>query len=376
MPDPSPLTDAIRRPGESTEKGHTMTLGAMLPGTRSLGATYWSTRFATWAPPRPATAGYTLLVPVPGDLPVFLEVALAVLGGQQHEHRIETLVIPDVDTPEVRRVFERHARHWDGELEMLLLPQPERTVLPRLKNPSRNHGVQVITGIQAARGSHVLLHDADLFLLDDDTLDQRWTRASERRMHALGISPVWDGWYAEHGLHLAATWELMAERDWLRAFPPAMHIGHTAELFGEQHVFDTTLRAQALSDPRRVAHDDLSDRIVHFNYVISTYRNFQRASGPFLDDRFRLVLVRLLIDLFADEPYDYAMPTLADMAAGLTDATQPIAFPNGAEHAQNYASFRAQLTHMLQGAWSSPERRGRATEALAVFDRHYQAQEA
>lgn len=342
----------------------------------SLGSTYWTSRFARWKPAKPAQDGYTLLVPVPGDLPVFLEVALSVLGRQRHEHRIETLVIPDVDTPEVRNVFRRHAADWSGELDLLLLPQPERTVLPRLKNPSRNHGVQVIAGIQAARGSHVLLHDADLFLLDDDTLDQRWQQASERGMHALGISPVWDGWYAEHGLHLAATWELMAERDWLRAFPPAMHIGHTAELFGEDHVFDTTLRAQALSDPRRIAQDDLSERIVHFNYVISTYRHFQRSSGPFLDNRFRLVLVGLLIDLFADEPFDYSMPTLEEMAAGLTDPTQPIIFPNGPEHAANYASFRAQLTHMLEGAWSSPERRARATEALAAFDHHYAAQEA
>ncbi|GAA1380420.1 hypothetical protein [Luteococcus sanguinis] len=337
-----------------------------------LGKRYWTSRFSDWAAPLPADPGYTLLVPVPGDLPVFLEVALAVTGQQKAEHRLETLVIPDVMTPQVKNIVERNRANWQGKLTLLPLPQPERTMLPRMKNPSRNHAVQVITGIEHSRSTHVLLHDADLFLLDKGALDQRYQQAVERDLDALGISPVWDPWYNEKGLtHLAATWELMASRDWLRAFPPHMHMGHTAEMYGEDHVFDTTLRAQALGNPARIAQDNLSDEIVHFNYVISTYRHFQRSSGSFTDDRYRLILVRLLIDLFAQEPFDYVVPTLAELAKGLDDPTARVVYPSGEKAAADYASFRSQIQRTFHGEWCEAERGDRAEAELAPFDAHY-----
>ena len=39
--------------------------------------------------------GYSLLMPVPGDLPVFLKIALDVCGKQNHQHLIETIIVPD-----------------------------------------------------------------------------------------------------------------------------------------------------------------------------------------------------------------------------------------------------------------------------------------
>lgn len=333
---------------------------------------YWTTRFAHWSPALPESPGYSLLVPVPGDLPVFLEVALAVIGQQQSQHRVETLVIPDVVTPQMRSIVDKAQANWQGRLELVPLPQPERSVLPRLKNPGHNHAVQLITGVHASRGSHILLHDADLFLLDPGALDQRYEQAMERDLDVLGISPVWDKWYTEHGLtHLAATWELLARRDWMRAFPPRMHMGHTAEMFGESHIFDTTLRPQALGNPQRIAQDDLVDEVVHFNYVISTYRHFQRSSGSFLDDRFRLVLVRLLIDLFAQEPFEYVVPSLAELSQGLRDESARVTYPSGEKASADYAAFRSQISRTFDGAWCSRERGMQADKDLAPFDEHY-----
>lgn len=336
-----------------------------------LPARYWSARFDAWPPAAPAQDGYTLLVPVPGDLPVFLELALTVLGLQHAEDRVETIVIPDKMTPAMREIVAQHRPGWQGALHLLDLPLPERHLLPLMKNPSRNHGVQLIAGIGASRGTHVVFHDADLFLIEPDALDAHWAAAREADLLACGISPVWDPWYAEKGLHhLTATWELVAQRDWLRSFPPHLHMGHTAEVLGQEHVFDTTLHAQAVSDPTRIRTHDRSDAIVHFNYVISTYRHFQRSSGPFADDRFRLLLIRLFVDLFSSRAVA-ELPTLPELASGLTDAEARVRYPGAEVGAADYATFRSQVERILTGPWTGQEQARAVAAALAPFDAHY-----
>ena len=58
--------------------------------------TVWRTAFARWPPLHDTREGYTLLLPVPADLPVFLRLALANAAAQDCDGRVETLVIPDV----------------------------------------------------------------------------------------------------------------------------------------------------------------------------------------------------------------------------------------------------------------------------------------
>lgn len=332
---------------------------------------YWSGRFNDWPAPRPAEPGYTLLVPVPGDLPVFLELALNVLARQDAAHRVETLVIPDKMTPAMTAITSGYASTWDGPLRTLPLPLPERFVLPLMRNPGRNHGVQLIEGISNARGSHVLLHDADLFLLDAGVLDERWVEASTDKLFALGVSPVWDSWFTTRGYELTATWELCADRDWLRAFPPAMHIGHEAEALGERHVFDTTLRAQLLSDPRRIRTHEIEDRMVHFNYVISTYRHFQNAKGTFTDDKFRLLLIRLFVDLFARVEAPYNLPALDELASALGGRDAAVAYPAATPAAvADYQAYRRNVERILTGPWAA-EKGAELSGRLAPFDAYY-----
>lgn len=335
---------------------------------------YWAGRFDTWEPPQQSHPGYSLLVPVPGDLPVFLELALAVLGTQNAHHRVETLVIPDRVTKAMSQVVEAHVPDWSGPLGLVPLPMPERVILPKMRNPSRNHGVQFIEGVTRSKGDYIVLHDADLFILEPDVLDEHYRVTKERDLHVCGVSPVWDDWFAERGLHLAATWELCARRDWLRSFPPHLHMGHTAELFGEQHVFDTTLHAQALTDPQRVAVIDRSDEIVHFNYVISTYRHFERSTDDFLDDRFRLLLIRIFIDLFAEIPYNYVLPSMDELHTSLAGGTGRVQYPAPTEQTcVNYVVFRDNVSRVLEGPWARPVQADRAASALQTFDEFYRS---
>lgn len=331
----------------------------------AVGPQYWAKRFARWPRPRPQQPGYTLLLPVPGDLPVFLELALAVCRLQRADHRVSTVVLPDVRTPEVESIVARQRASWPGPLELLPLPRPERWVLPRLRNPGRNHGVQLITGIAASKSSHVVLHDADLFLLGEAAHEQQYSFAVANDLSVLGVSPAWDGWFAERGLQLAATWEMLATVDWLRRHPPHRLIGHDAVLFGELHTFDTTFWAQAHTDPREIAVRALTDDLIHFNYVISAYRAYQRSSGPFHDSDLRLLLIRVLIDLFDTTQTPYALPDLDLLAAGLGDPGAAVYYL--ASDAATYAAFRGRLDGIVTGPWAS-ERRARVAPALRAFD--------
>lgn len=336
-----------------------------------VGAAYWKLRFARWGRRLPQQPGYTLLVPVPGDLPVFLDIALAVCRLQQSSSRISTLVLPDVSTPAMSAAVEAAKPTWNGPLELVPLGAPERVLLPRLKDPGRNHGSQLIAGVSAARSTHVVLHDADLVMLQDNVHDSQYARAVAHDLDALGISPSWDPWYAQHGLQLAATWEMTARVDWLRSFPPHRHLGHDAELFGERHTFDTTFWAQCHTPQARIDVHELGDDVVHFNYVISTYRRFQRHAGPdpFVDSNFRLLLIRLFIDLFDQGRGSYTLPTLTELTRGLTAGDAPVTYPT--DGGDTYRSFRSKVSDILAGPWTTADRRERATEALSAFDSFY-----
>jgi hypothetical protein len=340
----------------------------------SLGARYWRARLGRWPvfAPTAVEEGYTLLVPVPGDLPVFLRVALAVIRHQQADHRVETLVIPDVVTTEVRDIVERTRAEWTGPLRLRPLPFPERWALPRLNNPGRNHAVQLITGTAHSRASHVVLHDADLFLMEPDILDRQYVTCAKRRLACLGVSPVWDPWFAAHDRYPAATWELCARADWLKSFVPALHMAHENELFGERHAFDTTLYPQAITHPDLIGIEPSTD-IVHFNYVISHYRHFLRNTAtPFTDNRFLLLFIRLLVDLFdASRSNDYRLPSLSDLGACLGRPEPEIAFPSVEEGSEGYLYFRQRVERILSGPWADDRQRQMASSQLRPFDQFY-----
>ena len=335
-------------------------------------ASYWRFRLARWnQPPARLDPGYTLLLPVPGDIPVFLELALKVCARQSARHRCRTLVIPDRPSAAITELVEKARPAWDGDLDIALLPLPERWFLPYLRSGSRNHGLQVVEGISASSTTHVIFHDADLFLLDGELLDQQYEACRDRQLDCIGVSPVWDAWYESKGLRLAATWEMVASVPWLRSFPPYRQIGHDGELLGEMHTIDTTLYAQALTPAARVDWVDRSPDFVHFNYVITAYRHFQRHGGGFVDDHFRLLLIALFVHLFSDGAPPPGLPTLAELASRIDDPAAPVRYVRDESHASGWREFRAQLNRMLGAEYVPAQAAGEAVGALGVFDAFY-----
>ena len=329
--------------------------------------TWLPARYPVWGLRPTASPGYTLVIPVPGDLPVFTSIALTVCRLQDPTHRLETVVVPDGPSPAVAGLVSDAQGSWPGRLRLLQLPAIDRTVLPRLGDPGKNHGAQIVTAVRAARSSHVVLHDADLFMLSPSVHRAEYEFASAHGSAAVGIDRAWDRWFASHGRQLVATWEMCAAVNWLRATPPWRLFGHDARMFGEQHTFDTTFWGQCHTHPSRLVVRPQPGGVVHFNYVISTYRRLQRAKGqPVSDYEFRLLLIRLLIDLFDPDRAGYVVPERQDLVRGLDDSEALVTYATVEPRA--YQVFRREVDGILTGDWLDPSRRAEAARFLDPFD--------
>jgi hypothetical protein len=330
----------------------------------------WRAAFARWpALPDPGE-GYTLLLPVPADLPVFLRLALANAATQDRAGRVETLVVPDIPSPAFARAYrEAAARFADAGPLRLVELKPAARAMRRLagNQPGTNYFLQVHAGTAAATTTHVLFHDADLFIEDAGFMARHHRRCADEGLACLGVSPAWDDWLRDHGFgHVVATWELMVDTRWAREFEPWQHRNHSARLDGEQHVFDVTLYTQALTAPERCARHDATASFEHFNWVIGVYRHFQQARGaPFEDDRFLLLLIRLLSDALEAPGGD--VPAVGELARGIEDGAAPVVYPSG----ERYPEFRAKLDRVLRGPLFDAAARERIEGALDPFERAF-----
>lgn len=328
--------------------------------------------FSRWRPaPGRREAGYTILMPVPGDLPVFLKIALEVCGRQDGTHRVETLVVPDQLGRAFEGVFEKCAEGWRGGAIRLVKMKSLGRLLGRLKNPHRNYWLQLVHGVNEARSTHALLHDADLFICDPGFLKAHYEEAEGRQAVCMGVSEVWDKWYAENGFkHIVATWEMMCEVEWFRSFRPWQHRGHHGGVGGKPHTFDVTLLPQCLTSPERISRHEKEWGFVHFNYVVCTYRWFQRSRGAYEDEHFRLLLVRLLIDAYDRSGWEYEVPALKKLERGLSDEGSRVTY-RGKKTAGNYPEFRNKLHDLMMSGTLDKEKVEIMSSGVMRFDRAF-----
>jgi hypothetical protein len=293
--------------------------------------------------------GYTLLLPVPADLPVFLKVALSVCSAQDPEHRLETIVVPDRPSTAFERLFRALRTEWDAGPLRLASLGPLGTLLNRsVASAHTKHWLQLVEGISASRTTHALLHDADVFLCDSSFLRTQFEEGATRGRVCFGVSDVWDDWYRKNGYrHVVATWELLFDVSWARSFEPWMHRGHEGAIEGKGHTFDTMLLPQCLTRPGLVGRRRGEQGFIHFNYVVCTYRSFQQRDGPFEDDGFKLLLIRLLVIAFGMSDWRHDVPSLPKLVAGLSDPGAPVTY-RAAETRAKYGGFRSKLDALLE----------------------------
>jgi hypothetical protein len=339
---------------------------------RRLQHLFWSTLYRRWPDAGERIPGYTLLLAVPPDLPVFLHLAVDVCRRQDPKHLVETLVVPDRHAPGFAREVAAAAAAWPAGRVRLVQPGPlDRLVRTGMRKASLIHWLQLVIGARETRSTHAVAHDVDLFLLEPRFLRSLFESCRAAGYACLGNEKAWEGalWpKLPRFAHVVALWELMFDVQWLRARPPSALRPQYARLAEGWFWFETSLLAQATTAPERIARHPSLDR-VHFGWVIGGYRAFQSSRGCFSDDRFRILLIRLLIAAFDPEGGPYRVPSLAELERGLQGRSARVGYGEAAR--RNYPVFRAELERVLCSPLFPADRSQSIRSGLAAFDAAY-----
>lgn len=332
---------------------------------------FWE-RFYRWGPLDRLTPGYTILLAVPGDLPVFLKIALETCSLQAADHLVETLVIPDCLTSGLPELLEAWAKEYAlSPVRLVTLTPLDQLLARKLNHPSVNHWFQLFRGAMGTRTTHAVLHDADLFIIDSRFLKKHYETCLQRNLACLGVSPIWDNWFREQKIyHVVPTWEMIFEVTWLRSFAAWEHQAHEDVIAGKWHGFDTTLWTQCKTAPERIGRHEQESEFVHFGHVISGYRWFQQSPRPYEDQQFRLLLIRLLLDVYDDSGWPCHVPLARDLLKGLSVKSSEVTYLRDSTR-QSYPGFRFTLQRLLASGLLSEQRAIRIEEAIEPFDRAF-----
>ena len=334
--------------------------------------------YPRWPRADAARPGYSLLLALPPDLPLFLQLALRVCRDQDATHLNETLIVPDHHRPEFARSVHEEAEEWPGANIHLVEPDLRaRLVRRRIRQGSLIHWLQVHQGTAAACSSHVLLHDADFFSTERTMHRDLYRMASERDLACAGTSRPRRGvGYPEHPDldHVVGGWQLIYSRQWARSRPPHFLMPCTHRVGGLAIKVDTTVHAQATTPPHRVGrYEPAPGSVFHLYGVITTYRRYQRSSPTFEDDRFHVLFIRLLADgLRLRDPPD--LPALDQLVRGIDDGDQRVHYTHAARTA--YPAFRAEIEPLLTRGFIPPPAARHIADVLERFDHAFATTDA
>lgn len=334
--------------------------------------------FPRWATPAPAPLpGYTILMLLPGDILVFFKIALQVILAQRTRELVEILLIPDKPTPAFRALVKATQAAHPSLSFRLVESSPKQKLIRMMTNrPHTNCWMQFFRGVQATRTQYALWHDSDLFITNPDFVEGHYAQCQSNQFACTGVSQAWDPWLVEQGYpYVNSTWELMLDVEWVRSFKPLDFLGQKAVIKGmEEHEYDITFIPQCLTPPERIGRNEADIAFVHFNYVISTYRYFQNAHGPYEDKNFRLLLIRLLINAYQDDRPEYEVPCLDGLAQGISDAQAKVTYVQDVTRTR-YADFREKFEELLQSGSLDAAQQARCREDIAPFDEAFMAAE-
>jgi len=296
--------------------------------------------------------GYTILLPAPADLPVFIKIALQTFSLQNHDHLIEVLIIPDKISRSFFDFVETSKSDWHHcPIRIIKMSPLDRLIVlivQWLNRPIYRHWIQLIRGAEAVKSTHAVAHDADLFITEKDFLERHYETCLERRLACLGVEEVWNKSFKEKGFgHLVATWEMIFEVEWFQSFMLLEHRCQKGIISGKSFDFDTTLLPQCLTPAEKISRHKEVRGFIHFNYVIITYRKFKKSKGPYEDGGFCLLLLRLLVDMYDDgSGWIYEVPTIDELKKGLRDHNQRVTYLADSTR-KNYPLFRSKLQKLI-----------------------------
>jgi hypothetical protein len=328
--------------------------------------------YSSWlAPRKDLVPGYTLLLPVPADLPVFLQIAINSLANQDLTHLRDVLVIPDQPSASFARAYNEIIKHQPLLPTRLIQMSSLDKLVGRLsKSPNLFHFLQLLYGVNNTSTTHVMLHDADLFLRPGSFLRDQFELCRGRSLSILGLNPRQKE-SKNAGRLLVGTWEMMATVEWFKRFTPYQHRGRPRLFNGELRKFDTTLFPQNLTNPDEIGFNTSTQNFVHFRFVISTYRMYKTSQGPYEDKNFKILLIRLLIDSLQGTRWEYDVPTLESCISGLEGRDKRISYTSPEAAANYHHPFRARIERLLNLGTLNSEQTRTIRESVRSFDERF-----
>lgn len=341
--------------------------------------TIWKLLYSRWqTPATEPIPGYTIMILVPGDLPFFLKIALETCARQDPKHLVETIVVPDNRfQPGFAERLEQWAQDYPAGPVRLVRQHPLENLLTRhYSHFHNNYWLQVVRGINAVRTTHVLFHDVDLYIQEPDFLRRHYEACIASNQVVRGVSRAWDPWFMEQGInHVVATWESFFDMGWFRSFRPWEQRGRDVMVAGKPHSCDATYWAQCQTPAERIGCEPQEVGFIHFNYVTGNYRRFQMTKGPFEDEHFRLLLVRLLIDAYDPSGWEYDVPPLEEFIRGTSDRSSKVTYLQPTTH-QHYLPFRILLQSLLDSGLLSADQTSAIADGIQPFDRIFNFNQA
>jgi hypothetical protein len=327
----------------------------------------------------PVEDSYSILLPMPMDMPFLLRYALEGLRNLDTSSCKQVLVIPDGWGDDEGRGLRRIVESSDDpRVELVDLRPSARVFIHRMKKSvlgaaNSCHWAMIFEGIDHSRCAYSFLHDADAFVIDADGLERQYRECRDREMFTLGVQARWDPFFEKLGYTIPGTWELMFSNRWARRRDPTSLKGRRRSSPHGENVFDNMLYPQYLDFPTgKVGVMDAPPRFVHFSGAVTTYRYFRyQPSRTVVDEFFRLLALSLLEALLPDADGGRALPTVEELARGLTDPDAPVTYRSDvADH--EYPIFRGLIDDLCESPLMRGDRAETIQRALRPFDEHFE----
>jgi len=277
--------------------------------------------------------GYTILLPIPSDLPVFLSLALEIIEKQDLTDLKEVLIIPDWPSSPFEKFCTDITKNSSNlPIRFVPLGLKDQLVWTLTKSITTRHFTQLVRGIDETRTEYAIIHDSDAFLPPGDFLKTQYEACRDRELAVFGVESR-RSMVREDRDTFISTWEMTFSVRWARSFGPFMHKGQFSVVKRRRQEFDTTLLPQYLTDANLIDWTPRHRDFFHFRYVIATYRDFLNGRRLAPNYGLKLFLIRTLIEVFDVSGWYYShVPEHSEFLEGKFGLSDLHSHPDGLRH--------------------------------------------
>jgi len=316
--------------------------------------------------------GYSIILPMPGKLPVFLRFGFDWLKLQKKDNLVEILIIPDKLTKGFYEVYKEICRE-NSNLPLRLIPLGffERLINYTalfLGDVHKCYSIQVVRSIRNAASEYLLLNDADIFIFNNNFIEKQYQTCLERDLFCLGITNGWDDWFKEQGInHIVGTCQIMFNKDWIMSFFPFQIFPQKVMVKDAWHNFDTFFLIQYLTDSAKILNVNWNSDFVHFESSIATFRKFRREAS-FHDAFFRILFIRIITDAYSCSYSNRYIPDLKELISGINSSFARVVYLY--EDIKNYLAFRTKIQKVINSGVLEKRKIEKIKRDLDLFENH------